>query len=229
MSHTHSPNPAGRAQPDSATSANKSSLVIEVTSSAGFNPELQHSWFQRVASFHPLVCGGIAPTIVLFALSGCADRWGINIMDGLPVEEPDPEWVIIITSVAAMVGLIANFILLWRILGRGNPKLMQLLCITLWLLEGTFKSWYNPDPVGVMNFVTIGIYVQIVGESGGWSYAQGFWMTVCSAAMATVCSILMAIHSFFLPGRWMRSKMELSGPQRTFVLEIMLFIFWLAL
>lgn len=79
-----------------------------------------------------------------------------------------------------------------------------------------------------MNFVTVGIYVQIVGDDGTWTYAQGFWMTVCSAVMSSLCALLMAINSFLLPDWGKRGKMGLSGPQRVFVIQIMLFVFWMA-
>jgi hypothetical protein len=79
-----------------------------------------------------------------------------------------------------------------------------------------------------MNFVTVGVYVQTVGDDGDWTYAQGFWMTVCSAGMSSICAFLMALNSFILPPFGKRGKMGLSGPQRVFVIQIMLFIFWLA-
>ena len=83
--------------------------------------------------------------------------------------------------------------------------------------------------VAIMNFTTIGIYVQTVGDDGGWTYAQGFWMTVFSAIMSSICAFLMALNSFVLPAFGKRGEMGLSGPQRVFVIQIMLFIFWLAM
>ena len=80
-----------------------------------------------------------------------------------------------------------------------------------------------------MNFTTIGIFVQIVGDAGDWTYAQGFWMTVCSAGMSSICAFLLALNSFILPAFGKRGKMGLSGPQRVFVIQIMLFIFWLGM
>jgi len=79
-----------------------------------------------------------------------------------------------------------------------------------------------------MNFVTVGIYVEIVGDDGPWQYAQGFWMTVCSAGLSTLCAVLMAINSFLLPAWGKKGKMELSGSQRVFIIQIMFFIFWMA-
>ena len=79
-----------------------------------------------------------------------------------------------------------------------------------------------------MNFTTIGIYVEIVGDDGAWEYAQGFWMTICSAVLSTVCALLLSLNSFILPEFGKRGKMGLSGSQRVFVIQIMLFIFWLA-
>jgi hypothetical protein len=80
----------------------------------------------------------------------------------------------------------------------------------------------------IINFATVGVYVQIEGDEGDWTYAQGFWMTVGSAAMSTVCSALMLFNSWVLPPFGKRGKMGLTGPQRVFVIQIMLFIFWLA-
>jgi len=82
--------------------------------------------------------------------------------------------------------------------------------------------------LAIMNFVTVGIYADTVGDDGDWQYAQGFWMTVCSACLSTLCAVLMAINSFLLHAWGKRGKMELSGPQRVFVIQIMFFIFWMA-
>jgi hypothetical protein len=92
---------------------------------------------------------------------------------------------------------------------------------------------YSPSDMGlmmvaVMNFVTVGVYVRMVGDRGAWDYAQGFWMTVCSAALSTICAVLMSINSFMLPDFGKRGKMGLSGPQRVFVIQVMAFVFWLA-
>lgn len=83
--------------------------------------------------------------------------------------------------------------------------------------------------IAIINFTTIGIYVRTVGDKGGWAYAQGFWMTVCSACMSTLCAFLLAANSFILPAFGKRGEMGLSGPQRVFVVQVMLFIFWLTM
>ena len=80
----------------------------------------------------------------------------------------------------------------------------------------------------VMNFATIGCYVQLVGNDSPGQYAQGFWMTICSATISSICAVLLALNSFILPEFGKRGKMGLSGPQRVFVVQIMIFIFWLA-
>jgi hypothetical protein len=82
--------------------------------------------------------------------------------------------------------------------------------------------------IAIMNFTTIGVYVQTVGDDGDWTYEQGFWMTVCSACMSSACAVLLSLNSFILPAFGKRGKMGLSGPQRVFVIQIMVFIFWLA-
>ena len=80
-----------------------------------------------------------------------------------------------------------------------------------------------------MEFTTVGVYVQTVGDGGYWTYAQGFWMTVGSASISIVCAFLLALNSFILPASGKRGKMGLSSPQRAFVIQIMLFILWLAM
>lgn len=54
-------------------------------------------------------------------------------------------------------------------------------------------------------------------------------MTVLSAAMSFICAFLLALNSFILPDFGKRGKMGLSGSHRVFVIQIMIFIFWLAL
>src|ERR1700734_2549838 len=78
--------------------------------------------------------------------------------------------------------------------------------------------------VAVLNFATIGVYVEVVGDDGPWEYAQGFWMTVCSAAMSSICAFLLALNSFILPAFGHRGEMGLSGPQRVFIIQIMIFV-----
>jgi len=96
----------------------------------------QHiSWPRYLASNTPIICGGLGPTITLLALSGCADRWRTAVINGRLIEDPDPKWVVIVTSIAIAVGFLANVFLLLRMLGRGNPKYMQFLCVVLWALE----------------------------------------------------------------------------------------------
>jgi potassium channel subfamily K len=191
----------------------------------------QHiSWPRYLASITPLICGGLGPTITLLALSGCADRWRTETVGGDFIQDGDPTWVVVVTAIAIAIGLLANVFLLMRMLGRGNPKYMQINCILLWAIEcmSLGHSSYTELTLAIMNFVTVGIYVRTVGDDGPWAYAQGFWMTVCSAAMSTICAVLMSINSFMLPDFGHRGKMGLSGPQRVFVVQVMAFVFWLA-
>lgn len=192
------------------------------------------TWLQYVASITPLICGGLGPTITLMALSGCADKWRDEEIGDRTIDEKDPKWVVATTSLAICIGFIANVLLLARMMGRGNPKYMQYGSIVLWVIE-CMSPWSVPFSVlgrlftvAILNFVSVGVYVQIVGDAGAWSYAQGFWMTVCSAALSSICALLMAFNSFFLPPFGKRGKMGLSGPQRVFVIQIMLFVTWLA-
>jgi len=186
------------------------------------------SWIQYIASITPLICGGLGPTLTLMAISGCADRWRTeDFPDGLV--ERNPRWVVATTAVAILLGGIANIFLLMRMMGRANPKHMQNLCIGLWFLECNCPLFQVLINIAVINFTTIGVYVQIEGDDGDGTYAQGFWMTVSSAAMSTVCSVLMSFNSWILPPFGKRGKMGLTGPQRVFVIQVLLFIFWLAM
>ena len=168
------------------------------------------------------------------ALSGCADKWRDEDIGDRTIDDKDPKWVVATTSLAICIGFIANVLLLARMMGRGNPKYMQYGSIVLWVIECMsplsvpFSVLGRLFTVAILNFVSVGVYVQIVGDDGAWSYAQGFWMTVCSAALSSICALLMAFNSFFLPPFGKRGKMGLSGPQRVFVIQIMLFVTWLA-
>lgn len=103
-------------------------------------------WFLYWASITPLLCGAFGPVLTLLALSGCADRWRMYVTKegGGQLFEKDPRWVIAVTALAIVVGLIANILLLLRMLGRGNPKHLQLFAIILWLLECTSSPLLLP-------------------------------------------------------------------------------------
>ena len=81
----------------------------------------------------------------------------------------------------------------------------------------------------VLNFATIGAYVARVGGGDDWTYAQGFWMTVCSAGMSSVCAILLALNSWVMHFFGKGNNLALSPVRRAFVIRIMLFVIWLAM
>ena len=139
-SHRASMRPDGDGLTLSATvhRAPRNSYSFNSTSTWPYHlPKRKHiSWIQYWASITPLICGALGPTLTLMALSGCADRWRIlELPDGSFHIEPDPQWVVVITAVAIVIGFIANIFLLMRMLGRANPKSMQYLCVTFWALE----------------------------------------------------------------------------------------------
>ena len=97
------------------------------------------------ASITPLLCGALGPVLTLLALSGCADRWRMYVApDGSNLFEKDPRWVIGVTALAIIVGLFANILLLLRMLGRGNPKHLQIFAILLWFLECMSLPSHSP-------------------------------------------------------------------------------------
>jgi hypothetical protein len=93
------------------------------------------AWLLYWASITPLVCGAMGPTVTLFALSGCVDRWRALEVNGVQILEPDPGWVVAATVTALVVGLAANLFMLLRMASRGNPKWNQNLSIILWFTE----------------------------------------------------------------------------------------------
>ena len=59
----------------------------------------------------------------------------MEMPDGSHVSEKDPRWVVGITALAIVIGFIANILLLLRMMGRGNPKIIQYWTIVLWMTE----------------------------------------------------------------------------------------------
>lgn len=190
-------------------------------------------WLLYCVSITPIICGGIGPALTLLALSGCVDSWrALPLPDGSQFNEGDPVWVIVPTTIAIIIGVIANILLLVSMTGNRNPKHtkhIQYCAIILWILECTFPPHEIALMSAILNFVTIGVYVDKVGDDGEWAYAQGFWMTVCSAGMSSVCAFLLALNCRFLSFIGKDRKIALSPIRRAFVIRIMLFIIWLAL
>ena len=189
-------------------------------------------WLLYWASITPIICGGLGPALTLLALSGCVDSWrALALPDGSQLKEGNPVWVIVPTTIAIIFGLIANILLLLSMTGNRNPKYtkyIQYCAIILWILECTFPPSEIALTSAILNFATIGVYVDKVGDDGEWTYAQGFWMTVCSAGMSSICTLLLALNCWFLSSIDKDGKMGLSPIRRAFVIRIMLFIIWLA-
>lgn len=124
---------------ENSPSPNLSRFQSQATSIGSEEPILrrrQRTSLLYWSSLTPLFCGGIGPTLTLLALSGCLDHWRVYEMpDGSSTSDRDPHWVVGVTALAIIVGFIANILLLLRMIGRGNPKLLQLWAILLWLLE----------------------------------------------------------------------------------------------
>src|SRR5579864_712411 len=75
--------------------------------------------------------------------------------------------------------------------------------------------------IAAINIITLAIYVSKVGDDGDWTYVQGFWMTVCSAALSFFCALLLLFHP---------RKYQTRGPgyftcrQRWLIVFVMVFI-----
>jgi hypothetical protein len=124
---------------ENSPSPGLSRFQSEATSLGSVEPVLmrrQRTNLLYWSSLTPLFCGGLGPTLTLLALSGCLDHWrAYEMPDGTTTSERDPRWVVGVTALAIIVGFVANILLLLRMIGRGNPKLLQLWAIALWLLE----------------------------------------------------------------------------------------------
>lgn len=183
----------------------------------------------------PLISGALGPVSTLLAISGCIDTWRvISLSDGSRRNDDEPRWVRIPTLIAIMAGVVANLLLLIRLLFRSShPRYLQYGSIVLWVLEGTNFIFSFSMIIAAVNFTTVAIYVIRIGDEGDWTYAQGFWMTNCSAAITFLCAILLILNSC-VASQWDPSLGQHHGryaspSQRGFIVHIMLFMIWVAM
>jgi hypothetical protein len=103
------------------------------------SPHGNVNWTWYMISLTPLISGALGPAATLLAISGCIDTWrALGLSDGSHINDHDPQWVRIPTLIAILVGVIANVLLLIRLLlSIHHPRHLQLWSIVLWILEGT--------------------------------------------------------------------------------------------
>jgi len=108
------------------------------TSTATSDSQPKISILDYLREISPLISGTFGPVSVLMALSGCIDHWRIiSLPDGSKVIDADPLWVIIPTSIAIMLGAVANSFLLLRLLnGKAVSRDYMLYSSVFWFLEG---------------------------------------------------------------------------------------------
>lgn len=204
---------------------------ISVESTASQPSDNPINWRQYVRGISPLLSGGLGPISLLMALCGCIDTWRAIIrQDGSQLNETDPLWVVIPTWIAFAVGLVANLFLLAKLLEWSHSHFILLYSVMFWVFECIHLPLCLCVLIlAVINFTTIAVYVRKIGDDGEWTYAQGFWMTVCSAAMSTLCAILLLLYPRTPDGITNSRQKFLSPRQRQFIIYIMIFIIWLAM
>ena len=93
------------------------------------------AWFLYWISITPMVCGAQGPVLTLLTIAGCVDQWRIILENGERTNSENPRWVVGVTALTIIIGLIPNLFLSLRMMGRGNPKYLQIWSIGLWALE----------------------------------------------------------------------------------------------
>ena len=114
---------------------NGSRITFSTTASQPQGPRI--TGVQYLRGLAPVFGGVLGPTSLLMGLSGCIDTWrSARLPDGTHVEESDPIWVIIPAAIAMVIGVVANLLLIAKLLdGRRHTYYLLNASITLWVLE----------------------------------------------------------------------------------------------
>ena len=119
--------------PPTLNSLNLSRVSLASSSSQWLSNPLH--WYLYWASVTPIICGALGPALTLLAISGCVDPWrGSDLPDGSHFNEKDPLWVIVITSIAIILGLAANMLLIISLMTTRESRHTQYITIILWML-----------------------------------------------------------------------------------------------
>ncbi|KAF5360721.1 hypothetical protein D9756_004472 [Leucocoprinus leucothites] len=174
-------------------------------------------WFTSVS--FPLIAGTFGPIANLFSICGLVQTWRIIKQDGARVR--DPAWVLALNIVSLVLALLANLLLLFNFAKRIPYRIAQ---------PFTIIFWYSSC---ILLLIPISVtHTTLLRQSPAYALSQSFYYAFIACILYFIVSTLLllnvlgASHPF---RAYPPSFAQLSTPQRTLMLQTILFSAYLAL
>ncbi|KAJ7123821.1 hypothetical protein C8R43DRAFT_1135873 [Mycena crocata] len=173
-------------------------------------------WFTSTA--FPLVAGTFGPFANFFSVCSLSQTWRELDADGSEI--PDPKWLIGITSLSLAMSLAANIVLLANFGHILRYSIAQSLTIGLWY----FSALLLIIPLGLTHTALA------IPGSAPYELSQAYYYAIISSAIYIVLPTLLAANAMgaYIFHAYPPSFNALTIPQRTLMLQTMVYVFYLA-
>ncbi|KAJ3575501.1 hypothetical protein NP233_g1050 [Leucocoprinus birnbaumii] len=174
-------------------------------------------WFTSVA--FPLIAGTFGPIANLFSICGLVQTWRVTKQSGARVG--DPAWVLTLNIVSLVLALLANVLLLFNFAKRISYRMAQPFTIIFWYLSC------------ILLLVPISVtHTTLLHQSSDYSLSQSYYYAFIACIVYFIISTLL-LFNFLGAYRpfcaYAPSFAQLSTPQRTLMLQTIMFSAYLAL
>lgn len=193
----------------------------------GLDDDLETDWWFASTAI-PLLAATLSPLANMLSIAALVTPWRLDLIDpanpggdllpellGNPFD--DPRWCYWLNVGSLTCGFMGNVFLLFNFTGAVRYILALPLTIFLFFIA-----------TGILMGITASmhIYAQPLPDVQG--YTQGFWYAIFAAILYLICSMLLMVNMLgYFIGHYPQ-KFNLTGHQRTLIIQTMLFFVWLA-
>ncbi|KAI5785856.1 hypothetical protein EDC01DRAFT_631774 [Geopyxis carbonaria] len=192
-------------------------------------------WFTSTA--FPLIAGTFGPLANLMSVCALVQSWRVEFTPGVPETEgarvADPAWLLAVNAVSLAFAIVANMLLLLNFAHRVPYRVAQPLTIVFWLgptLDFIPFRVYISSITLIAIVIAASLHLQLHPKNA-YAFSQSFYYGIISAVLYFTISTLLLWNMLgaYLFKAYPPTFTSLTIPQRTLMLQTIMYSFYLAL
>ncbi|OJA20014.1 hypothetical protein AZE42_05864 [Rhizopogon vesiculosus] len=197
-----------------------------------FPPSSDDSSFVPNYRLTPLISGIVIPFSILLEIPGLTGHWYIRT-EGNDIVETRPNSAILDAGLAISMAcaVIANVCLIVRFLEK-RVMTMTLSCILFLSIHGSYlpfeQRYVLMWSIDIINIIAVTVFGVSHRFNDGFTYAEAFWITVCSTVVSFVTNVTLIIDFIRTPN-FKISGIGLTRKQRTLMIILIFLFIYIAL